>query len=103
MSSRLLILITVITGFAILTTVALLKVGYFGILTPLFHSWGGAQVFADFVILAVLSCTWMRNDARSRGVAVWPFILITLVAGSFGPLFYLLIRHLTINKRLYKL
>jgi hypothetical protein len=51
-------------------------------------------VFFDLVIVAVLNCGWMVNDARERGLAVWPFILITLVAGSFGPLFYLVMREL---------
>ena len=90
----LLVLILVIAGFGLLTTLALMDVGFFGILKPHFLSWGGAQVFVDLVILAVLSCVWMVNDARTRGTSAWPFVLITLVAGSFGPLFYLVAREL---------
>jgi hypothetical protein len=55
---------------------------------------GGAQVSTDLAILAVLACLWMVHDARGRGLAAWPFILVTLVAGSFGPLLYLLVREL---------
>ncbi len=92
MSGRLIALIGVIAAFGVLTALALMDVGFFGILAPHFQSWGGAQVFTDLVILAVLSCVWMAGDARERGLAVWPFILITLLAGSFGPLLYLVVR-----------
>jgi hypothetical protein len=36
----------------------------------------------------------MVADARTRGLNAWPFVAITLVAGSFGPLFYLVMREL---------
>lgn len=71
-----------------------MDVGYLGILKPHFLSWGAAQVFADLVILAVLACVWMVKDAPQRGLSAWPFVLITLVAGSFGPLCYLAVREL---------
>jgi hypothetical protein len=82
----------VIGGFAVLSAIALRDVGYFGILRPHFETWGGAQVFTDLVILAVLSCFWMYRDAGRRGMPCWPFIALTLAAGSFGPLAYLLVR-----------
>lgn len=91
---RLAVLAVVILAFGALTTIALLDVGYWGILAPHFQSWGAAQVFADLVILAVLSCFWMIADARRRGLAAWPFILVTLLAGSFGPLLYLVTREI---------
>jgi hypothetical protein len=94
MNSRLLALAAVIVGFGALSTVALLDVGYWGILEPHFKSWGAAQVFTDLVILAVLSCIWMVNDARKRGVSAWPFVLVTLALGSFGPLLYLVAREI---------
>jgi len=79
-------------AFAVLTGLALADVGYFGILEPHLQSWGGAQVLADLTILAVMSCVWMLRDSRSSGVSPWPFIVLTLAAGSFGILFYLLVR-----------
>jgi uncharacterized membrane protein YqjE len=94
MSGRLFVLLLVIAGFGVLSVLALMDVGYLGILAPHFRSWGGAQVFADLVILAVLACSWMLRDSRERGLSAWPFILITLVAGSFGPLLYLVVREL---------
>ena len=94
MSGRLTALAVVILGFGLLTALALMDVGYFGIIAPHFRSLGAAQVFTDLVILAFLACIWMAADARERGLPVWPFIAITLVAGSFGPLFYLVARQL---------
>jgi hypothetical protein len=94
MSGRLIVLVAVTVAFAVLTGLALMDVGYLGILKPHFLSWGGAQVFIDLVILAVLACIWMLRDAPERGLSAWPFIAITLVAGSFGPLLYLVVREL---------
>ena len=94
MSARLLVLVLVILAFGALSTLALMDVGYFGILAPHFQSWGGAQVFTDLVILAVLACVWMIGDARARGLSAWPFIAITLFLGSFGPLLYLVVREM---------
>ena len=99
MSGRMIALITVIVGFSVLSALALLDVGFFGILEPHFRSWGGAQVFTDLVIALLLACIWMLNDARERGLSAWPFIAITLVLGSFGPLLYLVARELRSTSR----
>jgi hypothetical protein len=92
MSIRLIVLLLVIAAFGVLSALALMSVGYFGILAPHFRSWGEGQVFADLVILAILACVWMRRDAQSRGMTAWPFVLATVFLGSFGPLAYLLAR-----------
>ncbi len=99
MSARLMVLVTVVVGFGALTMLALLDVGYFGIIEPHFLSWGEAQVFVDLVILAVLACVWMVGDARERGLSAWPFIVLTLIAGSFGPLLYLVVREMRTTAR----
>lgn len=99
MTGRLTALVVVIAAFGLLSTVAMLDVGYWGILKPHFESWGAGQVLADLVILAVLSCIWMIRDARARGLIVWPYLAVTLVAGSFGPLLYLVVRELRLPKQ----
>jgi len=86
--NQFLVLVTI--AFAVLSGVALADVGYFGVLEPHFQSWGGAQVLADLAILALLSCAWMVEDSRRSGVSPWPFVVVALVAGSFGILFYLI-------------
>ena len=87
-------LAAVILAFGALTAIALVDVGYWGILKPHFQSWGAAQLFADLVIVCLLSCFWMASDARKTGIPAWPFIALTLIAGSFGPLLYLVTREL---------
>jgi len=99
MSTRLVVLLIVLAAFGALTALALLDVGFLGILEPHFRSWGGAQVFVDLVIACLLACIWMIGDARERGVSAWPFVLITLVAGSFGPLLYLVVREVRATAR----
>jgi hypothetical protein len=99
MSARLVLLVAAIGGLALLTTLALMDVGYFGILKPHFLSWGAGQVFADLVIALTLACIWMVKDAREQGISAWPFVAITLLMGSFGPLAYLVMRELRSTAR----
>lgn len=94
MSTRLVALLAVLALFGALSVLALRDVGYFGLFAPHFQSWGGGQVFADLVILAVLGCLWMIADGRARGINPWPFVVATVLAGSFGVLFYLVLREL---------
>lgn len=94
MSMRLVALLAVTVLFGVLTVEALLDVGYWGIIAPHFQSLGAGQVLADLVIMGGLACFWMIGDAGERGLSPWPFVALTLAAGSFGPLFYLIVREL---------
>ena len=87
-----LILVPVLVVFTVLSALALWHHGYWGILEPHFKSFGGGQVLMDLVIALSLVMVWMWQDARQHGRNPWPWILVTLVAGSFGPLLYLLSR-----------
>ncbi|MCP3751444.1 DUF2834 domain-containing protein [Pseudomonas sp. SBB6] len=54
-----------------------------------------AQVVVDLYLMAALACMWMVTDTRARGgslIGVLPYMLITLVFVSIGPLLYLVIR-----------
>lgn len=84
------LLTLVLVPFAILTGLALWHHGYWGILAPHFESFGAAQVLADLVIALSLFLVWMWRDAARTGRNPWPWLVLTLVAGSFGPLLYLL-------------
>ena len=78
--------------FGVLSAVALWYHGYWGILEPHFKSFGAAQVFVDLVIALTIVMVWMWRDAKATGRNPWPWIVVTLAAGSFGPLVYLLTR-----------
>ncbi|WP_181706098.1 DUF2834 domain-containing protein [Chthonobacter rhizosphaerae] len=86
------LLLSVLAVFSALSAVALWQHGYWGIFEPLFRSSAGAQVLADIVIALGLAIVWMVHDARATGRTVWPFVVVTLAVGSFGPLLYLLTR-----------
>jgi hypothetical protein len=86
------ILSRVLAAFAVLTGLALWFHGYGGIVAPHFQSLGAAQVLADLVIALGLCLVWMWRDAQASGRNPWPWLVLTLAAGSFGPLLYLLTR-----------
>ena len=94
MTNRLILLLVVTAAFGALSAIALMDVGYWGIIAPHFQAWGAGQVFADLVIALTIIMTWMVADSRTSGVNAWPFVILTLVAGSFGPLTYLIAREL---------
>lgn len=76
--------------FTAYTVWVLETVGYLGLLKSHLHP-AGIQVFVDLVLMAVLVMAWMWRDARASDRNVWPYLLLTLVLGSIGPLLYLLL------------
>jgi hypothetical protein len=86
------ILAVVCVCFAMLTGVALSRHGFWGIVEPHFRSYGAGQVFADLVIALSLNLMWIAREVRAAGARFWPWLILTLAAGSFGPLLYLLFR-----------
>ena len=77
-------------AFTCLSGVALWEHGYWGIWKPLFTTWSGAQVLADLVIALSFVMSWVYRDARAKGRAYVPWVVATLLLGSFGPLLYVL-------------
>ncbi len=84
------ILILILIPFSVLSAIALWQHGYLGLLEPHFKTFGAGQVLADLVIAVSLAMVWIWYDARATGRNAWPWIALSLVAGSFGPLLYLL-------------
>ena len=82
------LLILALIALGAVTAVALWMEGLAGILKATAHSYGSMQIFADLVIALTLVMVWMWRDAKNTGRNIWPWIVITLVAGSFGPLLY---------------
>lgn len=65
----------------------------FGI--ELMSSLDTAQVVIDLYILAALASIWMYQDSKARNkpfIAVAPYLAITIVFVSVGPLLYLVIK-----------
>ena len=85
------LLILVLVAFGALSAVALAQAGYVGLFMPLLGSAAGLQVLADLVIALTLVMVWMIADARRTGRNPWPWVVATLLLGSFGPLGYLLV------------
>ena len=85
------VLIAIFLAFAAYTLYAMSQVGLSGIYFGGFANAGTLQVLLDLVIVCFLISCWMVMDARANGRNPWPYVLITLVAGSFGPLLYLLL------------
>ncbi|MFO0490199.1 MAG: DUF2834 domain-containing protein [Curvibacter sp.] len=61
-----------------------------GIFSAISHSYGSLQISADLVIALALALVLvlMWRDAKSAGRNTWPWIGVTPLAGSFGPLLY---------------
>ena len=85
------LLIVILLAFTALTVLALMHHGVTGIFSHQFANFAGMQVFLDLVIALALFLVWMWRDARASGRNPWPWLLLTLVAGSFGPLVYLIL------------
>jgi len=88
-----LVLLVLFTGYTIYTMLiaeqSLLSFGYQLISSP-----DTAQVVFDLYIMAFLAICWMYQDCKRRGKAKWylvPFVLLTLVFVSIGPLLYLVL------------
>lgn len=89
MDNKKLLAIIILIPFTLLTAYAVVEVGYIGIFEYQLHSPAGWQVITDLVIACVLLLTWLIPEARRAGRNPWPWVALTLVAGSFGPLLYL--------------
>lgn len=95
MNARVALLALVTLAFGALTAYALLEVGYFGIFAAGTRDAGALQIFVDLAIVCGLACVWMIFDGRQRRLNPWPYVALTVLAGCFGPLLYLLRREWT--------
>lgn len=83
-------LILVLIPFSVLSAAAVWQHGVVGIFQHQFANLAGLQVLADLAIALGLLWVGLWRDARQHGRNPWPWLLLTLVAGCFGPLLYLL-------------
>ncbi len=92
MNVRLVALLVVIAAFGVLTAEALLEVGYLGLFQTQLVSYAGMQVLTDLVLSLAVVLGFIQRDARERGLPFAPYLVATLLTGSFGPLAYLVHR-----------
>jgi hypothetical protein len=91
------ILAIVLIAFSIQGAYVLSQVGYWNIWIHNLNHVAGQQVFADLFISLSFVMVLMWHDAKATGRNIWPWIALTLAAGSFGPLIYLLTRKSATN------
>jgi hypothetical protein len=80
----------VLIPFTVLSIAALWQVGYLALFTQQFTNFGTQQVLADLFIAVGICMVWMWRDAQQTGRNPWPWIALSLVSGSFGPLLYII-------------
>ncbi len=83
------IALIILIPFTLLSGYAMTQVSYLGILDYNRYSPAGWQVFTDLVIALVLVLSWLIPEARQNNRNPWPWVLVTVFMGSFGPLLYL--------------
>jgi hypothetical protein len=79
-----------VVALLIPTILAIAQVGLLGIFTSITSSWASVQIFVDLLIVCVLALIWIYRDSRATGRTFWPWLLLTLAAGGFGVLGYLI-------------
>lgn len=89
MNARLTALTVVLVAFSIHTAAVVAQHGYTGFLSLAWsEAWAG-QMLIDLVIALALFAQWLVTDARARGIAAWPYLLLIGTTGSIGALAYL--------------
>lgn len=62
--------------------------GYFGFLTLAGREPWALQMLLDLVIAFFLIGTWIRKDAKERGIPSFPYLVAIFFLGSIGALAY---------------
>ncbi|HZR84061.1 MAG TPA: DUF2834 domain-containing protein [Candidatus Binatia bacterium] len=82
----------VFADFLAFTAWVVYEHGYSSFFTLAAGSAVGAQMLLDLAIALTMVLTWLVRDARERGISPTPYVVLTLFAGSIGPLLYLVRR-----------
>lgn len=90
MTKKQVLLAFVLFDFSVLNAVVLYQYGYAGFVELATANLATVAVLVDLTIALSMVAVWMWNDARDRGISPLPYLAVTLVLGSVGPLIYLL-------------
>jgi hypothetical protein len=88
------ILVVVLIAFSVFSVVVTVEHGYTGFLTLAGREPWALQMLLDLVIALSLFSSWMKRDARERGLPFVPYVAAIIALGSIGALAYLLHREL---------
>jgi len=81
----------ILLAFADLNFYVVSQYGYSGFLELATANAATVAVLVDLTIALTFVSIWMWRDARRRGITVAPFLAVTALLGSIGPLLYLVI------------
>ena len=81
----------VLLAFADLNFYVVSQYGYSGFLELATANAATTAVLVDLTIALSFISIWMWRDARRRGITVIPYLAVTALLGSIGPLLSVLI------------
>jgi hypothetical protein len=81
----------VLLAFVDLNAYVVWKYGFAGFIELITANAATVAAVADLGIALSLVAVWLWNDAKKRGVSPLPYLALTAMAGSAGPLLYLLV------------
>lgn len=87
----LVVLFVAFTGWSLSVVVGSGPVGFISLAGR--EPWA-AQMLVDLSIALFVAWSWLRHDAKARGIPAWPYVIATLAVGSIGVLAYLIHREL---------
>jgi len=90
MTKRQWLLAFVLFDFSVLNAAVVYQYGYAGFVELATANLASIAVLVDLTIALSLIVVWMWNDARDRGISPLPYLAVTLLLGSIGPLIYLI-------------
>ncbi len=82
----------VLFDFAALTAYVIAQHGYLGFFELATANSATVLMGVDLLIALGLVALWMWRDARERGTSAIPYLLVTALFGSAGPLLYMIVR-----------
>jgi len=91
---RLAALLVVFVAFTAWSLTVLAGQGLGGFFSLVGREPWAAQLLVDLSLSLVVAWSWLRHDARTRGITAWPYMVATVALGSVAVLAYLLHREL---------
>lgn len=91
---RVVVVFVVFCVFVVFSCAVAVDQGFFGFLSLAGREPWGLQMLIDLGIALFLFSSWMKRDAKERGLPFAPYAVLVLTLGSIGALAYLLHREL---------